>query len=72
MASALPFDLKLETAACGGAFSEDAINGVCRPGTSRQGPGIIIRVSRLVHTIIHITYTAANRETERDMYGTRG
>ena len=48
-------------------FSKDAVDGVFRAGTGREGPGIVIRVSGLVHTIDHITYTAADGEAERDV-----
>ena len=67
MARAAPLDMELEATTCGSALSKDAVNGVFRAGTGREGPGIVIRVSGLVHTIDHITYTAADGEAERDV-----
>ena len=71
MASTLPFDMELEATVCRVAFSEDAVNWVFRSSVSREWSGVIIRISRLVHTTSHVTNTAANREAERDMQGTR-
>ena len=60
MASTAPLNMELEATACGGALGDDAVNGVFRAGTGREGPGIIIGISRLVYTVNHITHTAAN------------